>query len=72
MVSQSGDGHNFTDIWGDEHEVGNKDCAACRDEAPVSCSNCGGLKHVWFVDEDWDSVWFGYRCEVCGDNSRED
>lgn len=57
-------------IDGREHER-TDDCPECwRD--PIVCSECGGRKHVGFIDESYDSPILGYLCEQCGDTGSED
>lgn len=49
-----------------KHYVGDADCDACF-ESPKECK-CGGLIHSTFGDENWDSYWLYYRCDLCGED----
>ncbi len=51
---------------GDTHTVADPDCSSCW-EGPLACSDpsCSGLVHTAFGDENWDSYWLYYRCDIC-------
>ena len=66
----------FTMYEGFDHEEGDKKCKSCWDtyweNGLPSCadSDCSGLIHNEFGDENWDGdYWLYYRCDKCADTS---
>lgn len=62
-------------VNGEKHTVGNEECNEgwCGVAGhPCRCSNCGGLIHAEFGDEDYDgSYWLYLKCDGCGDDYEE-
>lgn len=46
------------------HEKGNTDCPSC-DPKPCDEEGCTGLIHSEYVDEDWDNIYYQYKCDEC-------
>ena len=56
-------------IVDDDHNIGDKECPACRGlEYPSECSNCeDGLYHCSYVDEHGiDNPIYAWECDNCG------